>query len=82
MEAALADIVPANTPGVGINQPAYVGELWDGVEYERKFLTAFAHAELTSYNVKGWKWNNKPVVAKYAGNKGDGAGPKGEAPAS
>ena len=71
LEAALSDIVPANTPGVGINQPAYVGELWDGVEYERKFLTAFAHAELTSYNVKGWKWNNKPVVAKYTGNKAD-----------
>ena len=71
MEAALSDIVPANTPGVGIQQPQYVGELWDGVEYERKFLDAFAHAELTSYNVKGWKWNNKPVVGKYTGNKTD-----------
>lgn len=70
LEAALSDIVPANTPGVGSNQPAYVGELWDGVEYERKFLPAFAHADLTTYNVKGWKWNNKPAVAKYAGNKG------------
>lgn len=71
MEAALSDIVPANTPGVGMQQPQYVGELWDGVEYERKFLNAFKHAELTSYNVKGWKWNNKPVVAKYTGNKTD-----------
>ncbi len=71
LEAALSDIVPANTPGVGIQQPQYVGELWDGVEYERKFLDAFAHADLTSYNVKGWKWNNKPVVGKYTGNKTD-----------
>lgn len=71
LEAALSDIVPANTPGVGIQQPQYVGELWDGVEYERKFLGAFRHAELTSYNVKGWKWVNKPLVAKYTGNKAD-----------
>lgn len=71
LEAALSDIVPANTPGVGIQQPQYVGELWDGVEYERKFLNAFTHAVLTSYNVKGWKWNNKPVVGKYTGNKTD-----------
>lgn len=71
MEAALSDIVPANTPGVGVNQPAYVGELWDGVEYERKYIDAFSHAELTSWNVKGWKWNNKPVVAAYSGNKAE-----------
>lgn len=71
LEAALSDIVPANTPGVGINQPTYVGELWDGVEYQRRYLNAFTHADLTTYNVKGWKWNNKPAVGKYTGNKGD-----------
>lgn len=71
MEAALSDIVPANTPGVGILQPQYVGELWDGVDYTRVFLDAFRHQDLTSYNVKGWKWNNRPVVGRYTGNNTD-----------
>lgn len=53
LRAALADIVPANTPGV--EQPAYVGELWDGKAYQRRFIPMFNHSDLTSYEVIGWK---------------------------
>lgn len=67
MLAALADVVPANT--VGTTLPQYVGELWSGRKYERRFVPLFAHADLTSFEVKGWRWTVKPTVAPYAGNR-------------
>lgn len=70
MFAALADITEsAHAPNMA--QPQYVGELWDGVGYERQYINLFNHAELTSYKVNGWKWGEKPKVASYAGNKTD-----------
>lgn len=69
MLAALSDIVPANI--MGLEQPQYVGELWDGKAYERKIVPLFNQADLTSYEVRGWRWVTKPVVAPYAGNKAD-----------
>lgn len=65
--AALSDIVPANT--VAMEQPQYVGELWDGKAYERRIIPLFNHADLTSFKVRGWRWRTKPRVAPYAGNK-------------
>ena len=67
MLAALADIIPANI--LGIEQPQAVGELWDGKGFERKIVPLFNHADLTSFKVRGWKWETKPEVAEYAGNK-------------
>ncbi|WP_448072335.1 phage major capsid protein [Georgenia yuyongxinii] len=69
MLAALSDIVPANTPGTEL--PQYVGELWNGKAYERKIIPLFNHADLTSFEVKGWRWVTKPTVAPYTGNKTD-----------
>lgn len=65
--AALSDIVPANI--LGIDQGQFVGELWSGKAYERRYVPLFNHADLTSLTVKGWHWTVKPVVAAYAGNK-------------
>ena len=67
MLAALADIIPANI--LGTEQPQAVGELWDGKGFERKIVPLFNHADLTSFKVRGWKWETKPEVAEYAGNK-------------
>lgn len=67
MEAALSDIVPANI--LGLEQPQYIGELWDGVPYERRFLPLFRSQPLTSWEVKGWEWVNEPTVDLYTGNK-------------
>lgn len=69
MLAALADIVPGDV--LGIEQPQYVGELWDGKAYERRIIPLFNHADLTSFKVTGWRWVTKPEVAPYAGNKTD-----------
>lgn len=69
MEAALSDIVPANI--LGIEQPQYVGQMWSGVTYERKYIPQFAHGELGSFEIKGWDWGTKPEVGLYTGNKAD-----------
>jgi len=65
--AALSDVVPANI--LGIEQPQFVGELWSGRAFQRRIIPLFNHATLTSFEVKGWKWVTKPVVAAYTGNK-------------
>lgn len=67
LAAALADVVPANV--LGIEQPQYVGELWDGRAYERKIIPLFAHADLNSWKIQGWRWTTKPAVNTYEGNK-------------
>lgn len=67
LNAALADIIPADVLGIGQDQ--YVGELWSGNAYQRRIVPLYNHATLTSYKVKGWQWVTKPEVADYAGNK-------------
>ena len=67
LTAALADIVPANV--VAMEQPQFVGELWNGKAYQRRIVPLFNHASLTGLKVQGWRWVTKPVVAPYAGNK-------------
>lgn len=66
--AALADITHAShTPNVA--PPQFVGELWEGVGYQRQYIPLFRHADLTSWTVAGWRWVIKPEVGKYLGNK-------------
>lgn len=68
LHAALADITSAShTPNVTV--PQFVGELWEGVGYSRQYIPLFNHADLTSWEVRGWRWTTKPEVAKYAGDK-------------
>ncbi|MFT3832875.1 MAG: hypothetical protein QM711_06080 [Micropruina sp.] len=71
MLAALADIVPADT--LATTQPQYVGEVWDGVEYVRRFIPLFNHRDLTSATIKGWQFKDgkRPEVDLYTGNKAD-----------
>lgn len=67
LTAALADIVPGDI--LGLEQPQYIGELWNGKAYERRIIPLFNHADLTSFKVAGWRWITKPTVAPYSGNK-------------
>lgn len=69
LNAALADVVPANIIGQSDTQPQYVGELWNGKAYERKIVPLLTAGTLTSFKVAGWRWVTKPEVALYAGNK-------------
>ncbi len=67
LEAALQDITQTATSEA--NAPSFVGELWDGVRYERRVVPLLGHGDLTSYEINGWRWATKPVVAAYAGDK-------------
>ena len=69
MLAALSDVVPANVDEMAL--PGWLGELWSGVAYQRRFIPLFDQKPLTNYELKGWRWATKPTVAPYAGNKGD-----------
>ncbi len=65
--AALADVIPANI--LGLEQPQYVGELWSGTAYQRRYVPLFNHADLTSFKVSGWRWVTRPAVAAWTGGK-------------
>ena len=69
LEAALADIVPANI--LGIEQPQYIGQIWAGQPYERRIIPCFDHSDLTSFTIAGWDWGTAPAVGLYTGNKTD-----------
>lgn len=75
LTAALSD-VPYNTGsgtsqalGPRTTQPGWLGELWSGREYQRRYVPLLASGALTDQTMTGWRWSTKPVVADYAGNK-------------
>jgi hypothetical protein len=66
--AALSDIT--NTAHVDkIEQPAWSGELWSGVQYEPVFSDLFTTGSLTSWKGTGWRFTNKLEMADYSGDK-------------
>jgi hypothetical protein len=69
--AALEDIKYDGVGSVGINtqQPQWLGELWTGRTYERKYIPLIGSGALTSLTMEAWKWNAKPSVAAWTGNK-------------
>jgi len=58
------------TIGADVQQPGYLGELWQRAAYQRRFVPLVSTAPLTSYQMIGWKWDltKLPVVGDYAGN--------------
>ena len=75
LTAALADVTPVSmgtaTIGEGPNRPQYVGELWEAADVARPFLDAVGVGTLTSLKMFGFKWNVRPEVGRYAGNKAE-----------
>lgn len=68
--AALSDI----TPGAGsaddiMKVPTWLGEVWDGRTFVQRYAPLLSQDDLTSMEIKGWKWTVKPEVAPYAGQK-------------
>lgn len=66
--AALSDITQTGV-GVDVAAPAFIGEVWSGVQYERQIVPLLAPGNLTSYKVTGWRWSTAPVGAAYTGDK-------------
>lgn len=69
MLAELTDITDAGT--LDRNAPAWLGEVWNGVDYDRRIIPLISSAPLTSRKVRGYRWKTKPRVAAYAGNKAE-----------
>jgi hypothetical protein len=70
--AALADVTVSGTGGIGgdVTTPAWLGELWGGRTYERRYVPLIGNLPLTGRKAIGWRWVTPPEVAPYAGNKG------------
>lgn len=71
LTAALTDVTPVGSPGVGNNVPQYLAELWEASNTARPLIELIGTRTPTSLKLAGFQWVNKPVVAKYAGNKAD-----------
>jgi hypothetical protein len=69
VNAALADITPANSGSDNAGPPGWIGELWTPQAASRKLVDAIGVAPLTGMVMQGWKWITEPAVAPYAGNK-------------
>jgi len=72
--AALNDITfdkTATSPGKVINPfPQWIGELWDGLVFERDVVDVFGTPKaLTSNKIAGWRWKVKPKGDTWLGNK-------------
>lgn len=68
---ALNDVKYDGTGGIttGIQLPDWIGEVWDGNDFQQKYLPLFQHADLTSLQYQGYKWDVKPQGGDWAGNK-------------
>lgn len=69
VHAELTDITGASS--ITTTAPAWLGELWSGVQYERRVVPLIQNATLRSRKIKGFKWKTKPGVGKWSANKTD-----------
>lgn len=73
--AALTDIKhdDGDGDGDGLGEiaaaPAWLGEVWSDVAYDRKFIPLLASGTLSSWQEVGFRFTTTPTVAKYSGNK-------------
>jgi HK97 family phage prohead protease len=79
VRAALADVTPASLPGTGATgmedpflRDTWLGELWTASKVERPFIDLLGTPRgIDGLKVYGWKWEVKPEVDDYAGNKAE-----------
>lgn len=73
MLAALADIKHTGAgalPAAGVLQPAWVGEVWSGRAYQRKYLPLGTTGTIAAMDAKGFRLNQgTALVQAWGGNK-------------
>ena len=71
LTAALADVVAGDGTGVygTVQEASWLGELWNGRDYQRRYVGLVAAGTVTGLKVRGWRWKTPPKVQDYAGNK-------------
>jgi hypothetical protein len=69
--AALSDVTISGAGSVGSNvlPPQWLGELWNHRVYQRRYVDLWGHADLTGFDITGWRWTTKPEMALWTGNK-------------
>ena len=65
LHAELQDVTLAES--IKTAPPAWLGELWEGVQYERQVINLVSRNPLTSRKASGYRWVTKPAVAKWDG---------------
>lgn len=77
MLAALANVThdDGDNDGDGLGEiaaaPGWLGNVYNDAPYERQFIPLVSNGVLTSYREVGFRFDTKPKVAKYAGNKAE-----------
>lgn len=58
------------TIGQDTQQTGYLGELWDKLPYQQRFIPLVTQETLTNYAMQGWRWveGKSPEVGDYSGN--------------
>ena len=69
--AALSDVEYDSVGSAGINthQPQWLGELWTGRTYERKYIPLISSGVMSALTMNAWRWTTKPAVSVWTGNK-------------
>lgn len=67
LTAALKDITYSGQPAT--RAPKWLGELWDGAAFTREIVPTMTPKTLTSLEVRGWRWKEKPKVDDWDGDK-------------
>lgn len=68
IRAALTDVISTDHTG-DIEQGAWSGELWSGLQYEAQFSDLFNKDSLTNWEGRGWRFTATPAMQDYAGDK-------------
>lgn len=68
ISAALADVTYSQHGNI-IQQPAWSGELWSGVDLEPEWSDLFSTGDMLSLSGEGWRFTTKPEIKDYAGDK-------------
>lgn len=68
---ALSDvkISGSNQLGTAAVQAGWIGHVWEGRSHERIIVPQLTPGVLTKLTWTGWKWNAKPTMATWVGNK-------------
>lgn len=69
LTAALEDITYSANPAA--QAPKWLGQLWEGLAYQREVVPTMTQAVLTDLKATGWRWKKRPEVDDYAGDKAD-----------
>lgn len=75
MLAALADITPTGTGAIatnGVIQPTWLGEVWSGIEPERRYVNLIKNGSIVAFEEKGFRLSTgSELVKPWAGNKAE-----------